>query len=141
MDGTGTGSGREAREPHEWGEAVEQSHANPLEPGDIATAPAPLGIPEPVVGQDESTPLEEDEPGAVADHADGRPHHDPRQHQHADGVDPVVGHQASDHPERGQHAADDEGGDVREPGALQPVVDDEGADDVEDDRGHDRPGP
>lgn len=62
MDGTGTASGREGREPHEWGEAVEQSPASPLEPGDIATAPAPLGIPEPVVGRDESTPLEDDEP-------------------------------------------------------------------------------
>lgn len=66
MGPDGGGGGADAgRDGGHWGEAVTQSPETPLEPGDIAAAPEPLGIPEPVVGRDEDTPLEEDEPEGV----------------------------------------------------------------------------
>ncbi|HWD56173.1 MAG TPA: hypothetical protein VG346_13690 [Acidimicrobiales bacterium] len=55
---TGQGDGEEA---HEWGEAVPASSGNP-KPGDIITESGLAIAPEPLVGHDVSTPLEEDEP-------------------------------------------------------------------------------
>lgn len=51
----------DAEEAHEWGEGVPVSSGNP-KPGDIITESGPAIAPEPLVGQDVSSPLEEDEP-------------------------------------------------------------------------------
>lgn len=49
------------REDHEWDEAAPDS-AGPPKPGDIITESGLAIAPEPLVGHDVSTPLEEDEP-------------------------------------------------------------------------------
>jgi hypothetical protein len=58
---TGQGDGEQNEQVHEWGEAVPAS-AGHAEPGDIITESGLAIAPEPLVGRDESTPLEEDEP-------------------------------------------------------------------------------
>ena len=52
----------EEEQSHEWGEAVVASPDTRVEPGDIVIDPDLTIPPEPVVGDDVSTPLEEDEP-------------------------------------------------------------------------------
>jgi len=49
-------------ETHEWGEAIPSSDTRRPEPGDIILNPELKTAPEPLVGDDVSTPLEEDEP-------------------------------------------------------------------------------
>ena len=51
----------DGKEPHEWGQAVPVSTGSP-KPGDIITESDLAISPEPLVGHDVSTPLEEDEP-------------------------------------------------------------------------------
>jgi len=58
---TGQGDGQQGEEGHEWGEAVPASSGHP-KPGDIIIDPDLAFPPEPLVGHDVSTPLEEDEP-------------------------------------------------------------------------------
>ena len=58
---TGEGEGQQGERVHEWGEAVPASSGRP-KPGDIIIDPDLAIPPEPLVGQDVSTPLEEDEP-------------------------------------------------------------------------------
>jgi hypothetical protein len=53
--------GHENEQPHEWGQAVPASTGSP-KPGDIITESGLAVAPEPLVGHDVSTPLEEDEP-------------------------------------------------------------------------------
>ncbi len=55
------GDGQQSRQVHEWGEAVPASSGQP-KPGDIITESGLAAAPEPLVGHDVSTPLEEDEP-------------------------------------------------------------------------------
>jgi hypothetical protein len=58
---TGQGDGQQGEKVHEWGEAVPASTGHP-KPGDIITESGIPIAPGPMVGQDVSTPLEEDEP-------------------------------------------------------------------------------
>jgi hypothetical protein len=58
---TGQGNGRENDKVHEWGQAVPAS-SGPPKPGDIIIDPDLTVAPEPLVGHDVSTPLDEDEP-------------------------------------------------------------------------------
>lgn len=58
---TGQGDGRDNEQTHEWGQAVPAS-SSPPRPGDIIIDPALAMAPEPLVGEDVSTPLDEDEP-------------------------------------------------------------------------------
>jgi hypothetical protein len=58
---TGQGDGQPGEQPHEWGRAVPASSGVPR-PGDIITESGLAMAPGPLVGHDESTPLEEDEP-------------------------------------------------------------------------------
>jgi hypothetical protein len=58
---TGQGDGEQGEQVHEWGEAVPASAGHP-KPGDIIIDPTFAVAQEPLVGQDVSTPLEEDEP-------------------------------------------------------------------------------
>jgi hypothetical protein len=58
---TGQGDGQQGDQEHEWGEAVPTS-SGPPKPGDIIIDPSLAMNPEPLVGHDVSTPLEEDEP-------------------------------------------------------------------------------
>jgi hypothetical protein len=58
---TGQGNGQESEQAHEWGKAVSASTGSP-KPGDIITESGLAVAPEPLVGHDVSTPLEEDEP-------------------------------------------------------------------------------
>jgi hypothetical protein len=58
---TGQDDGQQGEQDHEWGEAVPASSGHP-EPGDIITDSGLDISPEPLVGHDVSTPLEEDEP-------------------------------------------------------------------------------
>jgi hypothetical protein len=48
-----------------WGKAVTPTPSNPVRPGDIVVEPGVARLPEPVIGEDESTPLEEGEPEGV----------------------------------------------------------------------------
>lgn len=48
-----------------WGDAVTPTAGNPARPGDIVVDPGVARLPAPIVGKDESTPLEEDEPEGV----------------------------------------------------------------------------
>jgi hypothetical protein len=57
----GQGDVQQGEQPHEWGEAVPASSGHPG-PGDIITESGLAISPEPLVGHDVSTPLEEDEP-------------------------------------------------------------------------------
>ena len=58
---TGQGDGNKSEEGHEWGQAAPTS-SGPPKPGDIITESGLAMAPEPLVGHDVSTPLEEDEP-------------------------------------------------------------------------------
>jgi hypothetical protein len=58
---TGQGDGQGNGQDHEWGEAVPTSTSQP-KPGDIITQSGLAMAPEPLVGQDVSTPLDEEEP-------------------------------------------------------------------------------
>jgi hypothetical protein len=58
---TGQGDRQQGDPPHEWGKAVPGSSGRP-KPGDIIIESDLPMAPAPLVGQDESTPLEEDEP-------------------------------------------------------------------------------
>jgi hypothetical protein len=58
---TGQGDGQGNGQDHEWGEAVPTSTSRP-KPGDIITQSGLAMAPEPLVGQDVSTPLDEEEP-------------------------------------------------------------------------------
>jgi hypothetical protein len=58
---TDQGDGPEGEQAHEWGQAVPASTGSP-KPGDIITESGLAVAPEPLVGHDVSTPLEEDEP-------------------------------------------------------------------------------
>ncbi len=58
---TGKADGHDGGEDHEWGEAVPASSRQPR-PGDIITESGLAVAPEPLVGHDVSTPLDEDEP-------------------------------------------------------------------------------
>jgi hypothetical protein len=58
---TGQDDGQESQQAHEWGQAVPSS-SGPPRPGDIITESSLAVTPEPLVGHDVSTPLEEDEP-------------------------------------------------------------------------------
>jgi hypothetical protein len=49
----------------EWGESVTPTSSHPARPGDIVLEPDVARLPGPLVGKDESTPLEEDEPEGV----------------------------------------------------------------------------
>src|SRR5580704_1247665 len=53
--------GADSEQDHEWGEAVTASSGH-VEPGDIIIDSDLAILPEPLVGQDVSTALEEDEP-------------------------------------------------------------------------------
>jgi hypothetical protein len=53
--------GEQGEQDHEWGEAVSASAGHP-KPGDIITQSGLAIAPEPLVGHDVSTPLDEDEP-------------------------------------------------------------------------------
>jgi hypothetical protein len=55
---------QQSDKPHEWGEAVISSSQR-AEPGDIILSPSLTGALEPLVGRDESTPLEEGEPEGI----------------------------------------------------------------------------
>lgn len=48
-----------------WGDAVVPTPDSPAKPGDIVVEPDVARLPGPIVGRDESTPLEEDEPEGV----------------------------------------------------------------------------
>ncbi|MGH9089911.1 MAG: hypothetical protein ACRDZR_00795 [Acidimicrobiales bacterium] len=65
MEGTDRGDQPEAGRPGEWGGAVTPTPARPARPGDIVLEPGVARLPAPLVGRDESTPLEEDEPEGV----------------------------------------------------------------------------
>ncbi len=53
-------------DPHEWGEALTPASTRRPGPGDIIVPTGGLrGAPEPLVGNPESTPLEEDEPEGI----------------------------------------------------------------------------
>jgi hypothetical protein len=58
---TGQDKGQENEQGHEWGHAVPAS-SGPPKPGDIIIDPDLAVAPEPLVGHDVSTPLDEDEP-------------------------------------------------------------------------------
>ena len=58
---TGQGDGQQGEQDHEFGRAVPASTGRP-QPGDIITDSGFSIAPGPLVGKDESTPLEEDEP-------------------------------------------------------------------------------
>ncbi len=58
---TGQSDGEQSEKVHEWGEAVPISSGTP-KPGDIITQSGLAIAPEPLVGHDVSTQLEEDEP-------------------------------------------------------------------------------
>jgi hypothetical protein len=58
---TGQGNGQEGEQAHEWGKAAPTS-SGPPKPGDIIIDPDLAIAPEPLVGHDVSTPLDEDEP-------------------------------------------------------------------------------
>jgi hypothetical protein len=58
---TGHSDGEQNEQVHEWGVAVPASSGH-AEPGDIITESGLAIAPEPLVGQDVSTPLEEEEP-------------------------------------------------------------------------------
>ena len=58
---TGQSDGQQSEQVHEWGEAVPISSGHP-KPGDIITESGLAIPPEPLVGHDVSTPLEEVEP-------------------------------------------------------------------------------
>jgi hypothetical protein len=58
---TGEGDGQESEQVHEWGQAAPAS-SGPPKPGDIITKSGSAIAPEPLVGHDVSTPLDEDEP-------------------------------------------------------------------------------
>ncbi len=58
---TGEADGQGSEQVHGWGEAVSPSSGRP-KPGDIISDSGLAVAPEPLVGQDVSTPLEEDEP-------------------------------------------------------------------------------
>jgi hypothetical protein len=58
---TGEGDGQESEPVHEWGKAVPAT-SGPPKPGDIITESGSAIAPEPLVGHDVSTPLDEDEP-------------------------------------------------------------------------------
>jgi len=62
MDGGG-----EQREPSSegWGEEITPSPSNRPTPGDIIRGSGPRAMAEPLVGKDESTPLDEDEPEGI----------------------------------------------------------------------------
>jgi hypothetical protein len=57
----GQGDGQQDEEGHEWGQAVPASSGHP-KPGDIIIDPDLAFPPQPLVGHDVSTALEEDEP-------------------------------------------------------------------------------
>jgi hypothetical protein len=57
--------GPQRDKPHKWGEAVTSPSSQRPESGDIIISPGLLGAPEPLVGPDASTPLEEDEPEGI----------------------------------------------------------------------------
>ena len=57
---TDQGDEQQGEQVHEWGEAVPASSGRP-KPGDIITESGLAMAPGPLVGQDVSTPLEEDE--------------------------------------------------------------------------------
>ena len=65
MDQVEGGDEQQADEPHQWGEAVPQPPAGQPKPGDIILDSGPRAMAEPLVGQDQSTPLEEDETEGV----------------------------------------------------------------------------
>ena len=46
----------------EWGKLTDPSSTEPVKPGDLVLEPGVARVPQPLVGSDESTPLEEDEP-------------------------------------------------------------------------------
>jgi hypothetical protein len=48
-----------------WGGAVTPTPSNPARPGDIVLEPGVARLPEPLVGRDQTSPLEEDEPEGV----------------------------------------------------------------------------
>jgi hypothetical protein len=58
---TGQDDGQQSEPVHEWGEAVPASSGRP-KPGDIIIDPDLAMAPNPLVGNDVSTPLDEDEP-------------------------------------------------------------------------------
>jgi hypothetical protein len=49
----------------EWGASVTPTPTNPAKPGDIVVEPGVARLPEPIIGSNESTPLEEEEPEGV----------------------------------------------------------------------------
>lgn len=65
MDGVNRGDGPQEEHADEWGEAVTPTPSHPARPGDIVLEPEVARLPGPLVGKDESTPLEEDEPEGV----------------------------------------------------------------------------
>jgi hypothetical protein len=58
---TGQGDGQPGKAPQEWGKAAPAS-SGPPKPGDVITESGLAMSPEPLVGHNVSTPLEEDEP-------------------------------------------------------------------------------
>lgn len=65
MDGVNPDDGPQEDEPDRWGEAVTPTSAHTARPGDIVLEPDVARLPAPLVGKDESTPLEEEEPEGV----------------------------------------------------------------------------
>jgi hypothetical protein len=65
VDEVAGGGEQQGGEPHEWGEAIAQASPDPPGPGDIILGSGPRAMSEPLVGKDESTPLEDDEPEGV----------------------------------------------------------------------------
>lgn len=65
MDGVNRGNGPQEDESDGWGKAVTPTPSHLARPGDIVLEPDVARLPAPLVGRDESTPLEEEEPEGV----------------------------------------------------------------------------
>jgi hypothetical protein len=65
VDGVDRVDGSQEGEPNGWGEAVTPTPSSPARPGDIVLEPGVARLPEPLVGRDESTPLDEEPEGVV----------------------------------------------------------------------------
>jgi hypothetical protein len=65
VDGVNRDDGSPEDTTDEWGEAVTPTPSHSAKPGDIVLEPDVARLPAPLVGKDESTPLEEDEPEGV----------------------------------------------------------------------------
>lgn len=65
MDGVNRGNGPQDDHSDGWGESVTPTPSHPARPGDIVLDRNVARLPGPLVGKDESTPLDDDEPEGV----------------------------------------------------------------------------